>query len=79
MRVHGSGRHSSLRNLLLYFNRYKEVPHHRIPNPSRFQIARPIIRIQSSSPATPIVKVITGHSGQLVLRAHSPQSVSFIV
>jgi hypothetical protein len=71
-----SGRHSSLMNVVISF---KEVPHHRIPNPSRFQIARPIIRIQSSSPATPIVKVITGHSGQLVLRGHSPQSVSFIV
>ena len=55
------------------------VPHHRIPNPNRFQIARPIIRIQSSSAATPIVKVITGHSGVLVLRAHCPQSVSLIL
>ncbi len=42
-------------------------------------MARPIIRIQSSTPAIPIVKAITGHSGQLVLRAHSPQSVSFVV
>jgi hypothetical protein len=71
-----SGRHSSLMNVVISF---KEVPHHRIPNPSRFQIARPIIRIQSSSPATPIVKVITGHSAQPVLRADSPKSVSFSV